>query len=125
MTGVDTRNASRDSLFLLADIRVEGQGEPHRVRVRNLSAGGMMGEGTVRVQRGDRLEIELRNTSPIEGSVAWVQDNRFGVAFDVEIDAQRVRKPAQQDRSQELGMLDRSWAHRSPTHPDPAKLKKI
>mgnify|MGYP001795775619 FL=1 len=76
MTGVETRSVTRDSLFLLASVRVEQESEAHRVRVRNLSDGGMMGEGNVFVQRGTRLEIELRNVGQVGGSVAWVQDKR-------------------------------------------------
>jgi hypothetical protein len=93
MTGVETRSVTRDSLFLLADIRIEQSTETHRVRVRNLSDGGMMGEGNLRVQRGHRLTVELRNIGAIKGSVAWVQDDRFGVAFDDEIDSQKARRP--------------------------------
>ena len=85
MTGVETRSVSRDSLFLLANVRVEQKGEQARVRVRNLSDGGMMGEGVVQISRGNRVEVELRNIGTVMGTVAWVQDQRFGVAFDEEI----------------------------------------
>jgi len=91
MSGVDTRHINRDSLFLLADIRLEADSACHRVKVRNLSAGGMMAEGDVPVQRGARVSVELRNVPAIEGSVAWVQDNRFGVAFAREIDPKAPR----------------------------------
>lgn len=125
MTDADTRNASRDSLFLLATVWSDRGGEEHRVRVRNLSDGGMMGEGAVRVQRGDRLEIELRNIGRITGSIAWVQDNRFGVAFDEEIDSQRARKAPEQSRSDDPTLVGRSWTHRAPPPPDPKTLRKI
>ena len=95
MTGVETRSVARDSLFLLAEIRVEQSAETHRARVRNLSDGGMMGEGQLRVQRGHRVVVELRNIGAVSGTVAWVQDNRFGVAFDEEIDSQKARRPLQ------------------------------
>ncbi|MEO0698361.1 MAG: PilZ domain-containing protein, partial [Pseudomonadota bacterium] len=103
MTGVETRSVTRDSLFLLASVRVEQGVEDHRVRVRNLSDGGMMAEGDVFVQRGMRLEIELRNVGKVGGSVAWVQDKRFGIAFDREVDSQRVRKPAAEDSNAPAG----------------------
>lgn len=125
MTGVDTRSVSRDSLFLLANVRTERDGEPHRVRVRNLSDGGMMGEGSLRVQRGDRLEIELRNIGRIAGSVAWVQDNRFGIAFESEIDSQRARAPLSDGNTEVPGVIDRSWAHRAPPPPNPTNLRKV
>ncbi len=91
MSNVDTRQVNRDSLFLLAQLRVDGQDTLHRVKVRNLSAGGMMAEGDARVMRGSLVRVELRNIGWVEGSVAWKQDNRFGIAFVDEIDPTEVR----------------------------------
>lgn len=91
MSNVDTRQVNRDSLFLLAQLRVDGQDAVHRVKVRNLSAGGMMAEGEVRVARGSLVAVELRNLGWVEGSVAWKQANRFGIAFVDEIDPIVVR----------------------------------
>lgn len=93
MSNVDTRQVNRDSLFLLAQVRVDGQDAIHRVKVRNLSAGGMMAEGDARVMRGSLVMVELRNIGWVEGSVAWKQDNRFGIAFVNEIDPVEVRGP--------------------------------
>lgn len=125
MTGVETRSVSRDSLFLLAGIRIENESETHRVRVRNLSDGGMMAEGPMLVQRGFRLEIDLRNIGKITGSVAWVQDKRFGIAFDSEIDSQRARRPTQAGDSDDHANDQTSWAHRAPPRPDPSTLRKV
>ncbi|NCP19331.1 MAG: PilZ domain-containing protein [Erythrobacter sp.] len=94
MTAIDTRSLKRDSLFLTADLTLDDGGEPVRVKVRNLSDGGMMAEAPLSVERGMRLGIELRNIGPIKGSVAWTQDNRFGIVFDSEIDSKKVRAPA-------------------------------
>jgi len=125
MTGVETRSVARDSLFLLADIRVEQNAEAYRVRVRNLSDGGMMGEGQLRVQRGHRVSVELRNIGAVGGTVAWVQDNRFGVAFDEEIDSQKARRPLQGGDDQASSASAPSWAHRAPPPPQPSTLRKI
>jgi hypothetical protein len=125
MTGVDTRSVARDSLFLLADIRIEQATDAHRVRVRNLSDGGMMGEGNLRVQRGNRLTIELRNIGAVAGTVAWVQDNRFGIAFDDEIDSQKARRPLQPSEDATTGMVERSWSHRAPPPPAQTLLRKL
>ncbi|MEJ2410057.1 MAG: PilZ domain-containing protein [Novosphingobium sp.] len=89
----DNRQVSRDSLFLMADMRVDGLDGEYRVKVRNLSAGGMMGEGPVRVVRGTIIEVNIRNVGWVEGSVAWVQENRFGVAFREDIDPKLARAP--------------------------------
>ena len=124
MTGVDTRNVSRDSLFLLANVRVEQDDEQHRVRVRNLSNGGMMGEGPVKVQRGNRVEVELRNIGKVDGSVAWVQDQRFGVAFDEEVDSGLARKPANDAGGKGIEPI-MSRAHRAPPPPEPTKVRKV
>ena len=100
MSNVDTRQVNRDSLFLLAQLRVDGQPETYRVKVRNLSAGGMMAESEAKVMRGALVHIELRNLGWVEGTVAWKQDNRFGIAFVEEIDPAVVRGP---DLTQEPG----------------------
>ena len=93
MTNVDTRQVQRDSMFLLARLRVEEEGTEHQVRVRNLSAGGMMAEGQVDVVRGTAISVELRNLGWVRGTVAWRQDGRFGIAFAQEIDPSVVRVP--------------------------------
>lgn len=91
MSAVDTRNISRDSLFLMATIRADGSDSDHKVKVRNLSAGGMMMECQLQLPRGARIAVELRNIGWVHGTVAWVQDNRSGVAFDSEIDPKLAR----------------------------------
>lgn len=100
MSNVDTRQVNRDSLFLLAQVRVDGQGETFRVKVRNLSAGGMMAEGEARVMRGSLVHVELRNLGWVEGSVAWTQDTRFGIAFVDEIDPAVVRGPGSSETTE-------------------------
>lgn len=97
MSNVDTRQVNRDSLFLLAQVRVDGHDEACRVKVRNLSAGGMMAEGPVKVTRGALVHVELRNLGWVEGSVAWKQDDRFGIAFVDEIDPRLARGSGQAD----------------------------
>ena len=93
MSESENRQIARDSLFLMADARIDGLEGQHRIKVRNLSSGGMMGEGPVRVARGAIVEVDIRNVGWVEGSVAWVQGNRFGVAFRDEIDPKLARAP--------------------------------
>ena len=125
MTSLETRSVSRDSLFLLANVRVEQESDQHRVRVRNLSDGGMMGEGTTPVKRGNRVEVELRNIGKIGGSVAWVQDQRFGIAFDEEIDSQSARKPSDDSVAGATSGVSTSYAHRAPPAATPRRLRKV
>ena len=91
MSDGDNRHISRDSLFILADLRRDGESGEHRVKVRNLSAGGMMGESELRIVTGERIQVNLRQVGWVDGLVAWVQDNRFGVAFARDIDPKVVR----------------------------------
>ncbi|MBX7481496.1 PilZ domain-containing protein [Qipengyuania sp. 6D47A] len=94
MSSLDTRNVARDSLFLFAELTLEGLPQAARVKVRNLSAGGMMADaGGLEVSRGDRLTAELRTVGSVKGSVAWVQGERIGIAFETAIDPAVVRAP--------------------------------
>lgn len=93
MSENEHRQIARDSLFVMADLRVDGLEGEHRIRVRNLSAGGLMAEGEFRVQRGQVVWTNVRGIGWVEGSVAWVQDSRFGIAFREEIDPRIARAP--------------------------------
>ena len=93
MDEAEQRHIARDSLFVMADLRLDGETAEHRIKVRNLSAGGMMGEGPVKVVRGALVWINVRNIGWVEGSIAWVQDSRFGIAFRDEIDPRVARAP--------------------------------
>ena len=119
MSNVDTRQVNRDSLFLLAQLRVEGDDSEYRVKIRNLSAGGAMAEGGVKVDRGTHVSVELRNVGWVEGSVAWKQDNRFGIAFVQEIDPKLVRLPVTGGEDSRRTPYTRTMT------PDPSKLRKI
>lgn len=89
----DQRHLMRDSLFVLARLTIEGRPGELQVRVRNLSNGGLMAEGGVKVTCGTPVKVEVRNIGWVEGQVAWVQDNRFGIGFNQEIDARLARSP--------------------------------
>jgi hypothetical protein len=87
------RNESRDSLLLVSQFRVDGQEGSVPVRIRNLSAGGLMAELAVEVEVGTPVEIEVRGVGWVTGRIAWVAAGRCGVAFDHLIDPQAARKP--------------------------------
>lgn len=91
MSGVETRSRSRESLFMFAEVQLGQRTHRYRVRVRNLSSAGMMGAGNLRVERGAALTVFLEGEEPIEGHVAWVQGDRFGIAFSEEIDFDAVK----------------------------------
>lgn len=83
----------RDSLLLLANLKVEAIAGEIAVRVRNLSAGGLMAELPEPVPPDSVVEIDLRGVGRVTGRVAWQTEGRAGIAFDRPIDPQRARKP--------------------------------
>jgi len=86
MTEERRREERRESAVLLTDIRAGAS--VHRAKVRNISSGGAMVEGFAGAVVGDPIALNLGNAGWVEGHVAWVLDDRFGVAFSEEIDFQ-------------------------------------
>lgn len=91
--GASQRLEVRDSLLLVAGFEIDGQRGCEQVRVRNLSAGGLMAELATRVEPGTRVTIGLRGIGRIGGRVAWWTAGRVGIAFDELIDPMAARKP--------------------------------
>lgn len=122
MDEIDHRQLGRDSMFLMADLRVVGTDGEHKVRVRNLSAGGVMAEGSVKVQRGMEVEVALRNIGWTRGVIAWIQDNRFGIAF-----AEPVNPRLARDMPAAPGAGETTPRYVKPPLPgvDPSRLRKI
>jgi hypothetical protein len=83
----------RDTLLLVADIVAEGETSTFRFMVRNLSAGGLMAQGDHALELGRKVSVTMRNVGTVQGKVAWVENGRYGIAFDHEIDQQAVRAP--------------------------------
>jgi hypothetical protein len=91
--GESQRRDQRDSLFVLAKLRPEGDGgEGDTVRVRNVSSGGLMADASDHYRAGARVEVDLEGIGTMSGSVAWSEAGRIGVAFDHPIDKSRARK---------------------------------
>ena len=116
MNQIDSRQVSRDSLFLLAQLRVRNGEEVHRVKVRNLSPAGMMAEGEVKVSRGELVSVDLRNIGWVEGTVAWRQENRFGIAFLEQIEARRAHEPLTDQDNNPPGPADSDDADGHSSH---------
>ena len=91
--GAHNRNEARDSLFLMADMRVPGSPDVIQVRVRNLSAGGLMAEFPSGLDQGTPVEFDVRGIGWVPGRVAWSAAGRIGVAFDRQINPMMARKP--------------------------------
>ena len=84
---------NRDSLLLKAILRFPNGTDERVVRIRNLSAGGLMAEVPIKVSRGERVEINLHSIGWVTGHIAWVTDGRVGIAFDHPINPKDARKP--------------------------------
>ena len=100
--GVDSaakRTKSRDSLFLVAGLRIEGRPGTIEVRVRNLSAGGLMAEYSHPLAIGTAVEIALRGIGKVVGEVAWTTAGRVGISFEQPIDPLAARKPVVRPRT--------------------------
>jgi len=93
MADNEHRQLSRDSLFLMAELRLQGSETVYRVKVRNLSSGGMMAEGPLKTVRGTLVEVQIRNIGWVDGTIAWVQGDRCGIAFSEDIDPVVARAP--------------------------------
>ena len=91
--GCGGEGRSRDSLFLLARLRSPALADIYPVRVRNLSAGGLMMEFETPLDRDTPVEVEVRGLGWVAGRVAWFTQGRTGIAFDQPVDPQRARKP--------------------------------
>ena len=64
------RKMNRDSLLLKAVLRFSNAQEEHEVRIRNLSAGGLMAEVPNRLSRGERIDVKIQNIAWVGGHVA-------------------------------------------------------
>jgi hypothetical protein len=87
------REDMRDSLFLQAPMRYAEDVPAVVMRVRNLSAGGLMADCAVHLEVGQPVEVDVRNIGAVPGHIAWVQDGQIGVAFDYRIQPHRARSP--------------------------------
>lgn len=104
--GASARGGARDSLLLTATLLIAGR--ETNVRVRNLSAGGLMAEYPGVVSLGEPVSIEMRGIGRVEGRVAWATDGRIGIAFGSPIDPLAARKPVGRARAADD---DGGWRH--------------
>lgn len=91
MAVIETRQLARESLLIFAELQCGRLPSRQRIRVRNLSRSGLMGSGNMAVTRGERVTVHIRGIEPIAGMIAWVQDDRFGVGFEDEVDSERIK----------------------------------
>lgn len=85
------REKTRDSLFLSAVIAFHDSPQRQTVRVRNLSASGMMIDVAAAKEKGLGVTVTLKNIGDVNGKVVWSTAKRIGITFDQEIDASLAR----------------------------------
>lgn len=90
------RQDARDSLFLMAELRMGDSARSMPVRVRNLSAGGMMADYPEGLSQAVPVQVDIRGIGWVSGHVAWSTAGRIGIAFDHHIDPLLARKPVGQ-----------------------------
>ena len=88
-TAVPRPSERRSDERLIAMLRVakltDTQGRDQLIRVRNVSAGGLMAEIGHPVQVGDTANIEL-SSQIIPSTVVWIREGTAGFKFDQNID---------------------------------------
>ncbi len=98
-TAVPRPSERRSDERMIAMLRVakltDKQGREQLIRVRNVSAGGLMAEIGHAVNVGDIVEVEL-SSQKITSSVIWTRDGTAGFKFEQNIDLGELlagRKP--------------------------------
>ncbi len=87
----DKRNEKRDSMLMMAQLRVEGAGSSEKVKIRNLSNSGIQVEGPVLATDGQRAVVTIRQIGDVGGVVTWTKSARIGISFDEPINSGAAR----------------------------------
>ena len=91
----ERRNDDRVAAMLRLGKMIDASGEQQLIRVKNLSAGGLMAIVSATPAVGDRIQIEL-SSQKIPSTVIWTRDDLVGFKFDQNVDLGELlagRKP--------------------------------
>jgi hypothetical protein len=89
------RRGDERVLPTLCIVKLSGKDNEQLVRVRNLSAGGLMAEIGHDIPVGEKVEVEF-NSQKIPSTVIWTREGVAGIKFDENIDLGELlagRKP--------------------------------
>jgi hypothetical protein len=81
----ERREDDRVSSMLRIGKLIAGDGHQQLIKIKNLSAGGLMGIAPSTPEVGDQVSVEISNQK-IPASVVWTRDELIGVKFDQNID---------------------------------------
>jgi hypothetical protein len=98
------RRRPRDSMLLMGSIKAYGDVSRLKqpIRIRNLSATGLMADSQAAFDLGCLVEVEMRGIGAITGEVVWIRQNRMGITFSAPIDPKLARKPVPQGENFEV-----------------------
>lgn len=89
--GAPVERCARSRRMLRVQIRGRRFGTRPMV-VRDISASGLGGTTEQWLIAGERVEARLPNHGEVPATVAWTDGRRFGLRFDIPIDAERVTR---------------------------------
>jgi hypothetical protein len=94
----DKRTDERLRAILPVTKLVTEDGAQHLCRIKNISAGGLMVEGTTGIEANTNVYIEMGDNRRIPGTIVWTRGNAMGVKFDHKVDLRELlaeRRPRQ------------------------------
>jgi diguanylate cyclase (GGDEF)-like protein/PAS domain S-box-containing protein len=78
---------------VLRSVTIRSAGGIATGRVRNLSRTGVMIEGPGGFANGARIMLEFGDGGRVDGTIRWVDEARFGVAFDGPVEVEQMVTP--------------------------------
>ncbi|MDR6787733.1 hypothetical protein J2Y58_001085 [Sphingomonas sp. BE138] len=85
-------NRGRGDIHLSARMRVNDDDAGFLVRIRNVSAGGLMAELPYPLPPDSAVQIKLTGLGWVAGRVVWQTEGRTGIAFEQPIDVALVQE---------------------------------
>ena len=87
----DKRTGQRSKVMLMVAVRFAGDPQVHRLRIRDIAAGGARLSYRGGAIAGDALAIEFPALGEVGAHVAWMGDGEIGVRFVHAIDPEAAR----------------------------------
>ena len=91
MSAIDTRGLQRESLYFMAELQPDGTASPEKVKVRNLSDGGMMIDGSLMLDTGRRVTVTLKNIGTIPAHITYSVTEQGALTLGTDLTYQLVR----------------------------------
>src|SRR6188472_3095330 len=89
------RRGDERVLPMLRVAKLRGTSGEQLIRVRNLSAGGLMAEVGQQVSVGEAVSVEI-SSQQVPGTVVWIREGAVGIKFEQNLDLGELlagRKP--------------------------------